>query len=227
MRSMDTDVRDDAPDGSSEAVEPIADRRHQRRVDSRRRGARYRSSTSTTSPSSTATFRAVRDITLPIREQRDHRADRPLGLREDHVPPLSQPDERPDRGRPGRGQDPVPRRRPVRRTGGSRSRSVGGSGWCSRSRIPSRSRSTTTSPSARGSPDSRANMDELVEESLRRAALWDEVKQEAEGIGDGALRRAAAAPLHRARDRDEARRDPDGRAVLVPRPDRHRRRSRT
>ena len=63
----------------------------------------------------TATFRAVRDVTLPIVAQRDHRADRPVRLRQDHVPALPEPDERPDRRRPRRGQDPVPRRRPLRR----------------------------------------------------------------------------------------------------------------
>ena len=37
------------------------------------------------------------DITLPIFAKRDHRADRPVRLRQDHVPALPQPDERPDR----------------------------------------------------------------------------------------------------------------------------------
>ena len=44
---------------------------------------------------------------------------------------------------------------------------------------------------------------------------------QAQGVGAGALRRAAAAPVHRAGDRDPAGRDPDGRAVLGARPDRH------
>ena len=60
-------------------------------------------------------FRAVRDVTLPILRERDHGADRPVGLRQDHVPPLPEPDERPDRGRAGRGPGPVPRGRPLRR----------------------------------------------------------------------------------------------------------------
>ena len=50
---------------------------------------------------------------------------------------------------------------------------------------------------------------------------------QAQGVRPGALGRAAAAAVHRARDRDAARRDPDGRAVLGARPDRHARRSRT
>ena len=67
----------------------------------------------------------------------------------------------------------------------------------------------------------KGNMDELVEESLRRAALWDEVKDKLKESGARALGRAAAAPVHRPRDRDAAGRDPDGRAVLGARPDRH------
>ena len=66
----------------------------------------------------------------------------------------------------------------------------------------------------------KGNMDDLVEESLAEAALWDEVKEEAEGLRDGPVRRTAAAAVHRARDRDPPRRDPDGRAVLGPRPGR-------
>ena len=42
----------------------------------------------------------------------------------------------------------------------------------------------------------KGNMDELVERSLRRAALWDEVKHELKAC-DGALGRPAAAPVHR------------------------------
>ncbi len=64
-----------------------------------------------------------------------------------------------------------------------RSPSGGGSGWSSRSRTRSRSRSTTTSRSGRGSTASRANMDELVEGSLRKAALWDEVKDKLKQSG--------------------------------------------
>jgi hypothetical protein len=67
----------------------------------------------------------------------------------------------------------------------------------------------------------KGDMDELVEESLRRAALWDEVKDKLKESGPRALGRAAAAPVHRPGDRDPSRRDPDGRAVLGAGPDRH------
>ena len=53
------------------------------------------------------------------------------------------------------------------------------SAWCFRSRTRSRSRSSTTSPSAcasTGWPANRAALDDVVEQSLRSAALWDEVK---------------------------------------------------
>ena len=73
----------------------------------------------------------------------------------------------------------------------------------------------------------KGNMDDLVEECLRRAALWDEVKDKLKESAHGALGRAAAAAVHRPGDRHATRRDPDGRAVLGAGPDRDRRRSRT
>ncbi len=55
---------------------------------------------------------------------------------------------------------------------------------------------------------SKARMDERVEWSLARAALWDEVKRPARRLGDWAFRRAAAAAVHRAHDRGPAGSDP-------------------
>ncbi len=57
-------------------------------------------------------------------------------------------------------------------------RCASASAWCSRSRTRSPSRSTRTSPTARGSTAcaTGATLDEIVERSLRGAALWDEVK---------------------------------------------------
>ena len=66
---------------------------------------------------------------------------------------------------------------------------------------------------------SKADADDLVEKSLRGANLWNEVKDRLDLPGTGPLRRPAAAPLHRARDRGLARGAADGRAVLGPRPD--------
>jgi phosphate transport system ATP-binding protein len=56
------------------------------------------------------------------------------------------------------------------------------SGWSSRSRTRSPSRSTRTSRSGRINGFT-GKMDELVEQSLRRAALWDEVKDKLKESG--------------------------------------------
>ena len=81
-------------------------------------------------------------------QERDHRADRPVGLRQVDVPALPEPDERPRPERHGRGQAALPRHRPLRRRASTRSRCAGGSAWSSSARTRSRSRSTTTSPTA-------------------------------------------------------------------------------
>ena len=67
----------------------------------------------------------------------------------------------------------------------------------------------------------KKGLDDLVEQALKRAALWDEVKNRLKENAL-ALRRAAAAPLHRAGAGDEPRGDPHGRARLGARPDLHR-----
>ena len=68
----------------------------------------------------------------------------------------------------------------------------------------------------------KGKLDEIVERSLRQAALWDEVKNRLKQVGPGPVRRAGAAALHRPHARRRAGRRPDGRARLGPRPDRHR-----
>ena len=65
----------------------------------------------------------------------------------------------------------------------------------------------------------QGDMDELVERSLRRAALWDEVKTKLNRKRARALGRAAAAPLHCANTGRRARSHLDGRTLLGPRPD--------
>ena len=52
----------------------------------------------------------------------------------------------------------------------------------------------------------KADLDDLVERSLRGANLWTEVKDRLEPAGLGALRRSAAAAVHRPRHRGGARR---------------------
>ena len=56
----------------------------------------------------------------------------------------------------------------------------------------------------------RGNMDYLVEQSLRAAALWDEVKDKLKQNRPGAFRRPAAALVHRACDGRGTGDDPDG-----------------
>ena len=52
----------------------------------------------------------------------------------------------------------------------------------------------------------KGDLDELVERSLRQAALWDEVKDRLKRQRLRAIRRPAAASLHRARAGGRARR---------------------
>ena len=66
----------------------------------------------------------------------------------------------------------------------------------------------------------RKGLDERVERALTQAALWDEVKDRLKRQRARALRRPAAAPLHRARARGRARGDPARRAGVGARPDR-------
>ena len=67
----------------------------------------------------------------------------------------------------------------------------------------------------------RAQLDEIVEKSLRGAAIWDEVKDRLQKKRAGPLRRSAAAALHRAGARGRAGGAADGRADKRPRPDLH------
>ena len=171
-------------------------------------------------------FRAVRDVTLPIQQEPDHRPDRAVRLRQDHGPAVPEPDERPDRERArSRARSCITASTCTTPTS-TPSRCAGASGWSSRSPTRSPSRSTTTSRSARRSPGSRATWT-TSSSSRCEGGPVGRGQGQAEGIGDGAVGRAAAAAVHRAGDRVEARRDPDGRAVLGARPDRDARGSRT
>ena len=66
---------------------------------------------------------------------------------------------------------------------------------------------------------SKSELDGRVEESLRRAALWDEVKDKLQRQRAEPLGRPAAAPVHRPHHRRAARGDPVRRALLGARPD--------
>ena len=65
----------------------------------------------------------------------------------------------------------------------------------------------------------RRELDDIVEKSLQRRNLWDEVKDRLNQPGAGPVRRPAAAPVHRPRHRGRAAGAADGRALLGARPD--------
>ena len=64
---------------------------------------------------------------------------------------------------------------------------------------------------------SKAELAARVEESLRAAALWDEVKDRLHRVGAGPVGRPAAAAVHRPGAGHPARDPADGRAGLGPR----------
>ena len=68
----------------------------------------------------------------------------------------------------------------------------------------------------------RRVLDDVCEQSLRGAALWDEVKDRLHESALSAVRRPAAAAVHRPGDRRRAGSAADGRALLGARSDRHR-----
>ena len=57
---------------------------------------------------------AVKDITMDVQRRGRDRADRAVGVRQEHAAALPEPDERPDPGRRSRGRAPLPRRGPLR-----------------------------------------------------------------------------------------------------------------
>ena len=67
----------------------------------------------------------------------------------------------------------------------------------------------------------KSELDDRVESALRRAALWDEVKDKLERQRAQPFRRPAAAAVHRPHHRGAAGSDPVRRAVLGARSDRH------
>ena len=99
------------------------------------------------------------------------------------------------------------------------------SAWCSRSPTRSPSRSSRTWPMARAftaSHPPRPRLEEIVvdQPQARRPVRGGEGSPA--GSRHRAFRRPAAAPVHRARHRRRSRGHSDGRALLGPRPDRHR-----
>ena len=161
--------------------------------------------------------RAVRDVTMDISRTGDHRHHRALGVRQDDCAALLQPHERPDR----------------RSAGGGHACCSGAWICTTRGSIPCRGAAPRRhgvpetepvpevrvrqrglrSPHRRSGPP-RANCPEIVEASLRRAALFDEVKDRLKDSAIGTVGWPAAAPLHRASHRHQPGRPADGRALL-------------
>ena len=117
-----------------------------------------------------------------------HRADRPFGLRQVDLPAVPQPDER----HGGRRQGDAARSRWTAKTSTTRRSTwwscAPASAWCSRSRTRFRNRSTRTLPTGRASTAltrSKADLDEVVQKSLQKAALWNEVKDRLNEPGTG------------------------------------------
>ena len=161
-------------------------------------------------------FLAVKDVNVTIQPQQGHGADRVLGLRQVDVPALAQPHARAHPRRARRGRGAARRRRTSTPPASTRSPCAARSAWSSRRPNPFPTMSIYDNVAAGLKLNSRkikkADMDEIVERSLRGANLWEEVKDRLGKPGIGPLRRPAAAPVHRARDRRRARRAADGRA---------------
>ena len=151
--------------------------------------------------------------------QRDHGADRAVGLRQVDVHPLPEPDERPDPGARAwrarssttaristtRDIDPVQVRKRI------------GMVFQKPNPFPkSIYDNIAFGPRVMGM---KGDMDEIVESALRRGGAVGRGQGPAEDERVRHVRRPAAAAVHRARARDRARRAADGRAVLRARPD--------
>ena len=137
---------------------------------------RSTSSSSRTSPAGTAPSGPSANVDHQHRQAADHGAHRAVWLRQVDAHPDDEPDERPRPELPERGPDPLRGPGPVRARAWTRSPSAAASGWSSRSRTRSRRASTRTWRSARGSTASGATWTSSSSARLRRAALWDDVK---------------------------------------------------
>jgi ABC-type phosphate transport system ATPase subunit len=129
-----------------------------------------------------------------------HRPHRPLRVRQVHLPALHQPDERPDPRHPPHGRDPARRAASIH----DRDRDV----VALRKRVgmvfqksnpfpKSIYENVAYGPRVNRLVTSRSEMDDLVEQALRQAALWDEVKdrlnRSALGLSGGQQQRLCIA----------------------------------
>ena len=167
-------------------------------------------------------FQALKNINLDIAEKQGHRLHRSVGLRQVHAAAHLQPHVRAVSRAARRGRDPARRREhPDPKEGCDLILRAQGRHGVPEADARSRCRSTTTSPSACAcSRTSRADMDERVEWALKQGRALERGERTSSASERlGPVRRSAAAPVHRARHRDQARGVAAGRAVLGARPD--------
>jgi hypothetical protein len=165
---------------------------------------------------------ALFDVNLDVRKNSVTALIGPSGCGKSTFPALPQPDERHDRRLPG-GPAISSTARTSTPQGSTWWSCAPRSAWCSRSRTRSRSPSTRTSPTARAFTvlTRTPNWTRSSSPACRRQASWR--GQGPPGrAGHRSVRRSAAAPVHRPRHCRQPGSDPDGRALLGARPDRHR-----
>ena len=163
------------------------------------------------------------------RRARGHRVHRPVGLRQVDLPALPQPDERHDRRlrAPGKieldGQDIYAADVDVVQL-----RARVGMVFQKPNPFPkSIYENVAYGPRIHGLARGKAELDEIVETALQRRRPVGRGQGPARRARQRPVRRPAAAAVHRPRHRGQSRGDPDGRALLGARPDRHRARSRS
>ena len=141
-------------------------------------------------------------------------------MRQVDRPPLHQPDDRSRARRPRHRRGVDGRREPPRPIDGRRRHPASGRhGLPTTQPVPEvHLRQRRVRPTLVRHPRTRAQRDRRAHAPRGRALGRGQGQGEA--VRNGAVRRPAAAGLHRARDGRRAGGDPDGRAVLGPRPDR-------
>ena len=167
-------------------------------------------------------FKAVEDVSHDRRAPVGDGLHRPVRLRQVDPAAHPEPDARGRARRPGRRQGAARRRGPVRRgRRPGRGPPYGRHGLPAAEPVPHH----VDLRQRRGRPAAQRHQEEGRARRRRssgrcaRANLWNEVKDRLEEARRRALRRAAAAAVHRPRDRRRAAGAADGRAVLGARPD--------
>ena len=143
-------------------------------------------------------FRAVTGVNLDLRPQRDHCADRAVGLRQINAAAVAEPDERPRPRRPRRrSRSPFTARTSTPGRGCHRGAAADRDGVPEAEPVPEVDLRQRRLRPARDRHEAVQSMDDLVEEALTQAALWTEVKdklkQSAFGLSGGQQQRLCIA----------------------------------